>query len=172
MGLEEIAAQTGTITQRQRSHGVPAVDDTGDSLTDRLRPFASDLPCSAAAAATLVRTHGAGTPIDASARAANLSPVTAAKTLHRVGFEGVCPLAPTAREIVRDWIAGELTRADAQSLTDASTPEFALAAYIETHDPLPGARDVIEAAQAPQGDAMVDKCDHLDDTLPDAIDLP
>jgi len=171
MGLEEIAARAGTTTQRQRRRGVPAVDDTGKTLADRLDPLADDFPCSANAAATVLRSHAKGTPIDASARAADITPITAAKTLHRLGVEGVCPLAPTAREIVRDWIDGDLSRSDAQTLADASDPEFALAAYIETHDPLSGAPEVLEAVRTPRGDAMVEKRDRLGDTLPDATDL-
>lgn len=171
MGLEEIAAAAGTTTHRQCDRGVPTVDQRGAALADRLAPFEAQLPCSAAAAATLLETQTAGTPIGDSASRADLTPVTAAKTLHRLGVEGVCPLAPTARSVVRDWIDGDLTRADAITLADASEEEFALAAYIETHDPIPGARQVTEAVQTPTGDAMVEKRDHLAETMTDPTDL-
>jgi hypothetical protein len=172
MSLEEIAAAAGTTTTRQRNRGVAVVDGTSGSLADRLRPVAGELPCAPAAAAAVLRSYGTGTPIEECAQVANLAPVTASKVLHRLGVPGVSPLAPTARRIVRDWIRGEVSRADALALTDASSAEFALAAYIESHEPLPGAREITGEVTGLRGDAMVAKRDHLGETLDGSPKLP
>lgn len=169
MSLEEIAAEAGTTTTRQRECGVATVDDTAAPLADRLAAVEDELPCSAAAAATVRRTHARGTPVAESARAAGVAPVTAAKTLHRLGVEGVCPLAPTARRVVRDWLAGTLTRSEALELTGATDTEFALAAYVETHDPLPAARDLAAGVDTQAGDAMVAKRDRLAGAVDDDL---
>lgn len=171
MGLEEIAATAGTTTTPQRERGVAAVDGTSGSLADRLAPFATDLPCEPAAAAAVLRSHGSGTPIHKSARMANLAPVTAAKVLHRLGVTGVNPLTPTARRIVRDWLRGDLGRMDALTLSGASEAEFALAAYIETHDPIPGVREITGDLSGLRGDAMVAKREVLGGALDDAPGL-
>jgi hypothetical protein len=171
MALEDIAASVGTTTILQHECGVAAVDETGQSLTERLGAYGDELPCSPGAAATVLRTHQRGTPIAESARMATIAPITAAKTLHRLGVEGVCPLAPTAREIVRDWLHGKLTRADAVALTGGSDAEFALASYIETHDPLEGAQALTGVCRGASGDAMVEKRDHLKDAVGDGPDL-
>lgn len=71
--------------------------------------------------------------------------MTAAKTLHLVG-ESVSPLGPTGRAVVCDWIAGELSRSEALALTRASPATFALAAYVETHEPIAAARDAVQGA--------------------------
>lgn len=165
MSLEDIAEAAGTTTTRQCVRGVATVDGRDGSTADRLAQFSGQLPCDPAAAAAVLQTHGRGTPIDESASVANLAPVTAAKTLHRLGVEGVCPLSPTAREIVRDWIDGELPRSDALALTGASETAFALATYIETHEPIEGAQEVIEYTAGLRGDAMVAKRDELDGAI-------
>jgi hypothetical protein len=166
MGLSEIAAEVGRTTTRQRERGVAAVERRADPET-ALEPFADELPCSVAAAATLLEAFVAGRTVGESAREAGVAPTTGAKALHLVGVEGVCPLGPTGRRVVRDWLAGELGRADALELTGASEREFALAAYVETHDPLDGAREAVEGALAPGGDAMVSKRDNLADVVDD-----
>jgi hypothetical protein len=142
MGLSDIAAGIETTTE-QRDRGVAAVDGTDRPLRERLDPFAGDLPCTAAAA-TVVGAYAGGASVGESAREAAVAPVTAAKTLHLLGVEGVTPLSPTGRRIVRDWLTADVSRADALTLTGASEAEFALAAFVETHDPLPGAREVVE----------------------------
>lgn len=134
MSLEEIAAGI-EVVDRQRDHGVAASDGTDESLVDRLDAAAEALPCTPEAAATILETHAAGTSVGESAREAGVVPITAAKVLHRCGADGVTPLSPTAREVVRDWLAGELSRSEARALTDASEAEFALATYVETHEP-------------------------------------
>lgn len=170
MTLSEIA--TGLeVTERQRERGVATVDDTDADLSTRLEPYADDLPCDAASAASVVEAYTAGTSIDECARAAGLAPATAARTLHLLGVEGVSPLGPTGRELVRDWLAGELSRTEAKTLADAAEPELALAAFVETHEPLDGAREAVEGALAPSGDAAVEKQDALGEAMSDADDF-
>ncbi len=169
MGLSDIAAGL-EVTTEQRERGVAAVDATDAPLADRLGAFEDDLPCSAAAAATVVETYAGGASVGASAGAADLPPVTGAKALHLLG-ESVSPLGPMGRDLVRDWLSADLSRADALALSGASETAFALAAYVETHDPLPGARDALEGALAPAGDAAVEKRDALGDTLDDGCDF-
>lgn len=161
MTLSEIAAGI-EVTATQRERGVATVDETAPDLVDRLRPHAEALPCTPEAAATVVETHATGTSVGESARAAGVTPVAAAKTLHRCGVSGVNPLAPTARQIVRDWLAGELSRADALALTGDDEAEFALAAYLETHDPDPD----LSAAVA-RDDLEAPGLDGLEEAMPD-----
>ena len=160
MGLSDIA--TGIeVTESQRATGVAAVDATEDSLAERLAPIAEQLPCSAAEATTVVEAYAAGKSVGASGHAAGIAPVTAAKTLHLLG-EQVSPLGPTGREIVRDWVAGELSKREAVDLTGVGESEFLLAAYVETHEPLPAGRDAVERALStgperdPLGETMSD----------------
>ncbi|WP_254536504.1 DUF7858 family protein [Halomarina litorea] len=169
MGLSDIAAGL-EVTTEQRERGVAAVDATDTPLAERLAAFAADLPCSPEAAATVVETYAGGASVGASADAAGLPPMTGAKALHLLG-ESVSPLGPTGRNIVRDWLSADLSRADALALSGASETAFALAAYVETHDPVPGARDALEGALSPSGDAAVAKRDQLGDTLDDASDF-
>jgi hypothetical protein len=166
MALSDIAAGI-EVTARQQERGVATVDETAPALVDRLRPHVETLPCTPEAAATVVETHAAGTSVGESARAAGITPVAAAKTLHRCGVDGVNPLAPTARRIVRDWLSGDLSRADALALTGGEAAEFALAAYVETHDPDPdlsaavAVDDVETTGQAALSEAMPDADEYL-----------
>lgn len=170
MALSDIAAGI-VVHEEQRDRGVAAVDDTGGGLAALLAPYEDDLPCSAASAATVVRSHAAGRSVGESGRRAGVAPVTAAKALHLLGFEGVSPLAPEARRVVRDWLDAELPRTEARSLTGADEAEFALATFVETHEPLDGAAVVVESALAPGGDAAVAKRDALAGTMSDVTDL-
>ncbi|PSP83930.1 hypothetical protein BRC83_06675 [Halobacteriales archaeon QS_1_68_17] len=169
MALSDIADGVET-TAEQRDRGVATVDDTADDLVDRLRPFADALPCTPAGAATVVEAYAAGESVGACAAAAGVAPATAARALHLLG-ERVTPLGPTGREVVRDWLAGELPRTEAVALTGGDEADFALAAYVETHDPIPAAREAVEDALAPPGDAAVDKRDALAGTMSDVPDL-
>lgn len=144
MGLADIAAGI-EVTDHQHERGVAAVDDTDAPLSERLAPFAESLPCSPAAAAAVVEAYASGRAVDACGHAAGVPPVTAAKTLHLLG-EQVSPLSPRGREIVRDWLAGEIPRSDALGLTGVGEQTFALAAYVESHDSLPEAREAVEGA--------------------------
>jgi hypothetical protein len=134
VSLEEIAAGI-EVVEHQRNRGVATTDRTSASLVDQLETAAAALPCTPEAAATILETHAAGTSVGESARKAGVVPITAAKVLHRCGADGVTPLSPGAREILRDWLTGELSRSEARALTGASEAEFALATYVETHDP-------------------------------------
>ena len=159
MTLSDIAAGV-EVTTHQRDRGVAAVDETDAPLPERLTPVADDLPCSAATAATVVEAYAAGRSVGDAGRAAGVAPVTAAKTLHLLG-EQVSPVGPTGREIIADWLAGDLSRNDAIALADVTEREFALAVYVETHEPLPAARDAVEGAltteeRDPLGETMSD----------------
>jgi hypothetical protein len=170
MSLSDIAAGI-EVTAKQRRRGVPNVDDTGTDLVTRLAEHGASLACTPEAAATVVEGHAAGKSVGESAREASVAPVTAAKVLHRCGVEGVCPLAPTARRVVRDWLSGRLSRADAVALTRADPVEFALAAYVEAHDPVPELAAAVEGTLAGGGNAAVDKRDALAETMSGPTDL-
>ncbi|WP_158058227.1 DUF7858 family protein [Halorussus halophilus] len=159
------------VTTEQCDRGVATVDDTGSDLRERLDSFEAELPCDVDAAATIVDAHTSGRAIGDGARAAGVAPITAAKVLHLLGCEGISPLTPRAREILRDWLSADLSRSDALALTDASETEFALATFVETHDPIPGASDALEGALAPEGDAAVRKQEVLSGTMSSPGDL-
>jgi len=163
MGLSDIAAGI-EVTDEQCERGVAAVDDTASSLAARLEPFESELPCSAEAAANVVDAYAGGQAVDACGHVADIPPVTAAKTLHLLG-EQVSPLGPRRRELVRDWLAGELSRSDALALTGVGERTFALAAYVESHEPLSAARDAVEGALDTQS------ADPLDEARSDVGEL-
>lgn len=170
MGLSQIAAGI-EVVEEQRRRGVATADDTDQSLAERFEAHERSFPCTPAAAATVVESHAAGTSVEASAREAGVAPVTAAKALHRCGVEGVTPLTPEARRVLGDWLAGDLSRTDALALTGASDAEFALATYVETHDPIPGLVDAREAALSLGDDAAVEKRNALDETMSDPTAL-
>ena len=169
MGLSDIAAGVEVVDE-QRDRGVASVDRTGESLADRLDDHAEDLPCSPSAAATLVETYADGASVGDAAHAAGLARTDGAKALHLFG-ESVSPVGPTAREIVCDWLDGRLGRVEAIELAGVSEREFALAAYVETHDPIDGAREAVEGILAPGDDAAVAKRDALGETMSDVDDL-
>ncbi|MEF8786231.1 MAG: hypothetical protein V5A45_09895 [Haloarculaceae archaeon] len=146
MGLSDIAAGV-EVTTEQRDRGVATVDRTEQSLAERLTAVADELPCSGEAAATVVERYAGGGSVGAAARTADVAPMTAAKTLHLLG-ESVSPVGPTGRDVIEDYLAGELSRTDARQLSRSSETEFALAVYVATHDPLPDARAAVEDALA------------------------
>ncbi|MEE6209755.1 hypothetical protein U3A55_06275, partial [Salarchaeum sp. III] len=78
MALSDIAAGL-EVTTTQRERGPTTVDGTERALTDRLVPFAADLPCDAATAAALLDAYSAGGRVEDAARAAGLAPVAGAK---------------------------------------------------------------------------------------------
>ncbi|WP_336001489.1 hypothetical protein [Halorientalis halophila] len=167
MGLSEIAAGV-EVTTEQRDRGVATVDETGGSLAERLAEYADDLPCEPDVAATVAEVYAEGRSIGTAASVAGIAPTTAAKTLHLLG-EQVSPLGPTGREVVRDWVNAELARTEALELTGASERAFALAAYVETHEPIPGAREAVAATlstglggEQPLAEAMSDVTDLRD----------
>jgi len=170
MGLSDIAAGL-TVTERQRERGVATVDDTSDSLTDRLAVYADDLPCEPATAARVVDAYAGGASVGGAAAVAETVPTTAAKTLHLLGTPGLTPLSPLGVDILEDYLSGELTRSDAISLAGVSPTAFALGAYVATHDPLPGAREVVESALSPGESAALAKQAELGGALetPDTL---
>ncbi|MFB6083749.1 MAG: hypothetical protein ABEJ94_05845 [Halorientalis sp.] len=143
MGLSDIAEGV-EVTTEQRDRGVATVDETDADLAERLADHADALPCEPAVAATVVEVYAEGRSVETAASVAEVAPTTAAKTLHLLG-EQVSPLGPTGREIVRDWLDAELSRTEALELTGASERAFALAAYVETHEPIPEAREAVAA---------------------------
>ncbi|QZP36698.1 hypothetical protein [Halobaculum magnesiiphilum] len=170
MALPDIAAGI-EVTARQETRGVASVDDTGGDLASRLAPHADALACTPEAAAVVLDHHARGHSVGASAREAGVAAVTAAKVLHRCGVQGVSPLAPTARRVVRDWLAGEIPRADALELSGGEEAAFALASYVESHEPVPELADVARGALADGGNASVEKRDALGETMSSVSDL-
>ena len=90
---------------------------------------------------------------------------TAAKALYLLG-EPVDPLPPTARQVVDDWLAGDISRTDARTLAGVGESEFALGIYVATHEPIPEAESVVADALAVEADA-----DPLFDARSDVSDL-
>jgi hypothetical protein len=172
MTLSEIAEGL-EVTAGQDERGVAVADDTDTPLADRLDGHGDDLPCTPAATATLVDAYTAGRTVGDAAEEAGITPMTAAKTLHRCGVSGVCPLAPTRRGVVRDWLDGRIARSEAVELAGGDDADFALATYVETHDPLPAVADAVAAGVA--GSAPVGPDLGAGDPLggaPDASDGP
>ncbi|MGM0398392.1 MAG: hypothetical protein ACQEQY_05300 [Halobacteriota archaeon] len=170
MGLSDIAEGIA-VTERQRERGVATVDRTDPTVNAAIAPFEDDLPCDVADAAILVDEFVGGASVGAAAASAGLPAVTGAKTLFLLGFEGLSPLSPLGREILGDWLAGDIGRTDAKALTDASDAEFALATFLETHDPLPDADERIATALQSDTNHSVAKRDVLADTMSGVGDL-
>lgn len=170
MGLSDIAAGLA-VTERQRDRGVATVDRTTPTVAGALAAYADDLPCETDAAARLVEAYAGGAPVDEAAATAGLPAVTGAKTLFLLGFEGLSPLSPLGREVLRDWLDGDVGRSDARTLADASEAEFSLAAYVETHDPLEGAAGRLATVMEATENATVAKRDALADTMSDVGEL-
>lgn len=169
MGLADIAAGL-EVTAEQDERRVAVLDRTDAGLEERLGSYADELPCTPRQAATIIDAYVGGASVGEAAGAAGVPPVEAAKTLHLLG-EPIAPLGPTGRTVVRDWLAAELSRAEALELADASDEEFALAVYVETHDRLDGAAAAVAGALEPGRDAAVAKRDRLGETMSDVGDL-
>jgi hypothetical protein len=170
MGLSDIAAGI-EVHEPQRERGVPTVDATADDPVVRLDAHGDALPCTPEAAASVLETYAAGTSVGDCAREAGVAPMTAAKLLHRCGVSGLSPLAPTARDILRDWLDGDLSRAEAVELVGADEADFALATYVETHDPVPELADAVAGVREPDATATVQKRDALAETMSSVGDL-
>ncbi|WP_225335766.1 DUF7858 family protein [Halomicrobium urmianum] len=168
MALSDIAAGLEATTE-QRDRGVATVDRTAADLADRFAKLDADLPYEPEAAATVVETYAEGSSVGDAGHAAEVPPVTAAKTLHLLG-EQVCPVGPCGRELVRDWIEGRLSRDEAATLAGVGPREFALVAYVETHDPLPEAREAAEGVLV-YTDATADREASLGEALEAPDDL-
>lgn len=165
MGLSEIAAGL-EVTAEQRDRGVATRDETDTSLAERLEPFDEQLPCPPVPASTLLETYLEGSSIGRAAAVAEVPETTAAKTLYLLG-EPIDPLTPTAKRILDDWLAGELSRTEARRLAGVGNSEFALGAYIATHDPIEGVESVLAetASIATDGDPLSDARSDLGDLI-------
>lgn len=170
MRLSDIAAGL-EVVEEQQDRGVATVDDTEASLAERLQPYEDELPCGPADAAAAVEAYTAGADAEEAADAAGLAPVTAARALHLLGVEGVSPLDPDAHRAIRSWLEGERSRTAARTAAGADEQAFAIASFVETHEPLAGAREAVEGALAPGGDAVVEKREALDGTMSDVDEL-
>lgn len=166
MGLSDIAAGI-EVTESQEKHSPATVDATDASLAERLGPFAAELPCSAAAAATVLERYSEGKSVGDAGRAAGVAPVTAAKTLHLLG-ESVSPVSPLGAEVIRDWVEGRVSRTEAMELSQLGDDEFALAVYVETHEPLEEACAAVEGVLAAR---RTDNHDPLSETMSETTDL-
>lgn len=169
MALSDIAAGV-EVTTEQCDPGIAAVDDTDADLTELLSEFEAELPCDAASAAAVLEAHTAGHSVGASAHEAGIAPMTAAKTLHLLGLEGVSPLTPQAHDIIADWLAADLSRSEAKTLTGANETEFALATFIETHDSLDGVNHVVSRVLSP-GEDIAARRRARSETMSDVADL-
>lgn len=165
MGLSDIAEGV-EVTAEQRDRGVATADGTETSLAERLEPFEGSLPCDATAAAALVEAYARGASVGRAAAVAGVPETTAAKTLYRLG-EPVDPLTPTARRVLEDWLAGEIPRTEARTLAGVGDAEFALGAYVATHDPIAGVESVVADALSVDdpSDPLVDARSGVDDWL-------
>lgn len=165
MGLSDIAAGL-EVTAEQRDRGVATADGTAASLAERLAPFADELPCGPESAAAVVEAYAEGASVGRAAAVADLPTTTAAKALYLLG-EPVDPLAPTARRVVDDWLAGELPRTEAMTLAGVGEREFALGVYVATHEPIGEAESVVADALAIEDDAdpLVDTRSSLEDLV-------
>ena len=164
MTLSEIAAGLEVTTEQQEC-GVAETDDTGASLEERLVEFDESLPCSPEAAATVVDAYTEGAHVGRAAAVADVPKTTAAKALYLLG-EPIDPLSPTAKRVVDDWLEGEISRTEAQTLAGVGEREFALGVYVATHDPIGGAESVVaEADSRPNSDPLADARSDLGDLI-------
>jgi hypothetical protein len=165
MGLSDIAEGI-EVTTEQRDPGVAKSDRTDRSLTERLTPFAEELPCSAEEATLIVEAYTEGASLSRAAAVAELPKTTAAKTLYLLG-EPIDPLTPTARRVMNDWLAGSISRTEAKTLANVGETEFALGAYTVTHDPIPAAETAVADALALEdtSDPLSDARSSIDDWL-------
>ena len=162
MTLSEIAAGL-EVTTEQRDRGVAEADGTDAPLAERLAEFESALPCPAEPAAAVVEAYTEGASVGRAAAVAGVPRTTAAKALYLLG-EPIDPLTPTAKRVLEDWLAGEISRTEARTLAGLGDREFALGAYVATHDPIDGAdAAVVEAAPTSTADPLADARGDLDD---------
>jgi hypothetical protein len=166
MALSDIAAGLSTTTE-QNDRGVASVDATDDDLAGRLAGHADALPCDPTTAAAVAEAYVGGAPVDAAGHDAGVAPVTAAKTLHRLGFDGLSPVSTVGERVLADYLDGRVSRADARGLVSVSDAEFALATYVATHDPIDGVRAIVDGALSEHGSASVAKRDALGAAMPD-----
>lgn len=170
MSLADIAEGVRSV-ETQHTRDVAIVDAVNESLADRLEGFASDLPCSPTQADRLARQFGAGESIESCAETVGVTRTNAARTLHLLGFAGVITVDPVDREIIKQWINGEIDRITANRRTDLDKSRFALAVYVETHEPLTETRAAIEPTVSLSENIQTDRRRALDETMADSTDL-
>lgn len=157
--------------ETQHTRDVAVVDAANESLADRLEDCASDLPCSPTAASHLARQFRAGESIEACAETVGVTRTNAARTLHLLGFAGVITVDPVDREIIKQWINGEIDRTTATRRTDLERSRFALAVYVETHEPLTEDQAAIEPTISLSENIQSDRRRVLNETMADPTDL-
>lgn len=163
MTLSEIAAGL-EVTTEQCDRGVATADGTGAPLSEQLSAYAAQLPCSTESAAAIVEAYTEGASVGRAAAVADVPKTTAAKSLYLLG-EPIDPLSPTAKRVLDDWLAGEISRTEARTLAGVGEREFALGAYVATHDPIEGAESVVASVSS-----LTDE-DPLSDARSDLSDL-
>lgn len=164
MTLSEIAAGL-EVTTEQDEQGIASGNDTGATLEERLARFEAQLPCSASVAATLVEAYTEGASIERAAAVAEIPRTTAAKVLFLLG-EPIDPLSPTATRVLDDWLAGAISRSEAKTLAGVGDAEFALGAYVATHEPIDGAESVVaDAVSVTDADPLSDARSDLGDLI-------
>ena len=171
MELSELAEGL-VVTDRQRKRDVSIVDRTDEMLTERLSKYSSVLPTEPAEAATMIELYVSGNDVETIADELGQVPMIVAKTLHITGMDGISPLAPEDREPLYRWLRGGISGAEAKRQLDVNEYEFALAAFVESHDPHESIATAVEGALAPRQNASVRKRDTLADTMSDGMDLP
>ncbi len=75
------------------------------------------------------------------------------------------------RTAVREWLAGDRSRAEAVAATDCPQTGFALAAYVEQHDRETELAAAVAAALTPSDSVSVRKRDRLAETMSAPEDL-
>lgn len=163
MSLSDIASGI-EVTAEQRDRGVATADGTDAPLSERLEPFADRLPCPPAAAADVVEAYTGGASVGRAAAVADVPKTTAAKALYLLG-EPIDPLSPTARRVLEDWLAGEIPRSEARTLAGVGEREFALGAYVATHDPIEGAESAVAELAPDDADPLSDARSGLGDLI-------
>lgn len=164
MTLSEIAAGL-EVTTEQRERGVAEADGTDAPLAERLAEFEARLPCCPERAAAVVDAYTEGASVGRAAAVADIPRTTAAKVLYLLG-EPIDPLTPTAKRVLEDWLAGEISRTEARTLAGLGDREFALGAYVATHDPIDGAdAAVLGTTSTAAADPLAEARDDLDDLI-------
>jgi|GEM_PF-423496 len=170
MALADIAEGIRSV-EKQQHRDVAVVDAAGTSLADRLETCASDLPCSPPEAASLARQFAGGAPVERCAETVGVTRTVAVKTLHLLGFSGVVTVDRDDRTVVRRWIDGEIDRTTVRRRTGLDESTFALAVYVETHEPLAAAQAVLDPARTTTDGDPTDQQRALQETMSDPTDF-
>lgn len=134
MALSDIAAEL-EFTIKQEEQGVPTSTNQIQSLREQLRCCEDDLPCDVKAAEILLEQYRQGVSISDAAIAADLPETIATITLFLLG-QSVEPLSSNTNKIIKDWVDGSISTREAERAVGENEIEFAIAAFIATHEPL------------------------------------